>query len=152
MENTISNNGDKANKLVKIYSHITIWSVVYGVTAAHLPFFIHLPWTTCDNCSSKLGCVLLFHLFDGPLTVFNLYVGWYGLKRFALNTKAAYMSLLDFVVAVNLAFFTFESVLILSNLRMNAPAWENIALASIATMLLGGSGLGIYVKQKLIQF
>jgi hypothetical protein len=149
MESTLVKTVDKSAKLVRFYSQITIWSVVYGITAAHLPYLINLPWTTCDNCSSKLACVLLFHLYDGPLTFFNLYVGWYGLKRFSAVTRDRYLSLLNFAVSVNLAFFTFESVLIFTNLRNNSPVWENYALASVAIMLLGGCALGIYVKQKL---
>jgi len=138
-------------KLVFIYSHITIWSVIYGILAAHVPFIINHPWTTCDNCSSKLGCILLFHLFDGPLTLFNLYVAWYGLKRLSQSSLNLYQSLLGSAFIVNLVFFCFECTLIFTNLRSFAPAWENILLASVAVLLLGGSALALYVKQKLIQ-
>jgi hypothetical protein len=138
-------------KLVALYSHITIWSVVYGILAAHMPFIIGIPWTTCDECSSKLGCVLLYHLFDGPLTLFNLYIAWYGLKRLSDNTLNLYLSLLASAFTVNLVFFCFECTLIYFNLKAHAPTWENILLASVACILVGGSGLTLYVKQQLIK-
>jgi D-arabinono-1,4-lactone oxidase len=138
-------------KLVSIYSHITIWSVVYGVLAAHVPFIIGIPWTTCDDCSNKLMCVLLYHLFDGPLTLFNLYVAWFGLKKLTESNMILYLSLLTSAFSVNLVFFCFECTLIYSNLKAFAPAWENVLLVSVALILVGGSGLTLYVKQKLIQ-
>ena len=138
-------------KLVAFYSNITIWSAIYGILIAHAPFIIGFPWTTCDNCSNKLGCVLLVHLFDGSLTLFNLYVAWFGFKRFSPNTQNLYISLLSSIFTVNLVFFCFEVILIYTNLRSFAPAWENIVLASIAIILLGACGLALYVKQKLIQ-
>lgn len=142
---------EKYKKLISIYSWITIVSVIYGVLAAHLPYFINHPWTTCDHCSSKTACVLLFHLFDGPLTLFNLYVAWYGLKRFTPQTHSLYVSILTAAFTVNLVFFGFECNLLFTNLRSFAPAWENYALATITLILGGGSGLTFYVKQKLIQ-
>lgn len=137
--------------LVAVYSHITIWAAIYGIAAAHVPYFIHSPWTVCDNCSTKLGCVLLVHLFDGSLTLFNLYVAWFGLKRFSEKAPNLYISLLDTVISANLVFFCFECILIYNNLRSFAPAWESILLATIAIMLIGACGLAVYVKQKLIQ-
>lgn len=140
-----------ANKeLVAIYSYVTICSVIYGILAAHVPFLIGIPWTTCDHCSSKLGCILLFHLFDGPLAIFNLYVAWFGLKRLSDKSLKLFLSLLSSVFTVNIAFFCFECLLIFSNLRSFTPSWENILLASVAVMLLGGSALALYVKQKLL--
>lgn len=137
--------------LVALYSHITIWSAIYGILVAHVPFLIHLPWTTCNNCSTKIGCVLLVHLFDGSLTLFNLYVAWYGLIRFSQSTIKLYISLLSTIITVNLVFFCFECILIYTNLRSFTPGWENIVLATIAILLIGASGLALYVKQTLIQ-
>jgi hypothetical protein len=137
-------------KLVTIYSHITIWSVVYGILVAHVPFIIGTPWTTCDQCSTKLGCVLLVHLFEAPLALFNLYLAWFGFKRFSQSTQNLYVSLLQSVFTVNLVFFCFECIFIYTNLRAMGPAWENTWLATIAILLLGASGLALYVKQKLI--
>ncbi|HEY8784416.1 MAG TPA: hypothetical protein VIM16_22515 [Mucilaginibacter sp.] len=138
-------------KLVAFYSHVTVWAAIYGILVAHMPNIIGIPWTTCDNCSTKLGCVLLVHLFDGSLTLFNLYVAWFGFKRFSGSTQNLYISLLGSIFAVNLVFFCFEVILIYTNLRSFAPAWENILLATIAVMLIGACGLALYVKQKLIQ-
>jgi len=137
-------------KLVAIYSHITIWSAVYGLLAAHVPSIIGSPWTTCDQCSTRLGCVLLVHLFESPLALFNLYLAWYGLKRFSQSTKSLYISLLNSVFTVNLVFFCFECIFIYINLKAFGPAWENILLATVAILLVGASGLALYVKQKLI--
>jgi len=138
-------------KLVAFYSQITVWSAVYGILAAHVPFFVGFPWTTCDSCSSKLGCVLLVHLFETPLALFNLYVAWFGFKRFSQSTQNLYISLLGSVFTVNLVFFLFEVIQIYDNLKSFAPAWENILLATIALLLVGACGLALYIKQKLIQ-
>jgi len=138
------------NKLVAFYCHITIWSAIYGILAAHVPFIIGKPWTTCDNCSNKPGCILLFHLFEVPLVLFNLYVAWYGLKRFSQSTKNLFISLLGSAFAVNLVFLCFECILIFLNLKSFAPAWENVLMTSVAIILIGGSALALYVKQKLI--
>jgi hypothetical protein len=138
-------------KLVVIYSHITIWAVVYGILIGHVPMFIGHPWSTCDNCSSKTGCLLVLHLFDVSFSLFNLYVAWYGLKRYTADTKSQYISLLGTVISVNLVFFSFECISIILGLKAFAPAWENILVATIALMLMGSIGLALYIKQKLIQ-
>jgi hypothetical protein len=137
--------------LVQLYSHITIWATIYGLLAAHVPAIIGHPWTSCDNCGSKLGCILLIHLFEAPLALFNLYVAWYGLKRYSTTKPSLYISLLGTVLTVNLVFFCFECLFIYTNLRSFAPAWENILLATVALMLIGSCTLAIYVKQKLIE-
>jgi hypothetical protein len=137
-------------KLVSLYSHISIWSVIYGILVAHVPFFIGSPWTTCDQCSTKLGCVLLVHLFEAPFALFNLYLAWFGLKRFSQSNQKLYISLLGSVFTVNLVFFCFECIYIYTNLKAFGPGWENMWLATIAILLLGASGLALYVKQKLI--
>jgi D-arabinono-1,4-lactone oxidase len=93
--------------------------------------------------------VLVFHLYEVPLVSFNGFFAWYGLKRFSVETARRYMSLLNFVVIVNLAFFTFETGLLLDGIRRKAPLWETLALSSVALILVTGSGLGIYVKQRM---
>ncbi len=140
----------KAVRLVRVYAYITIGAVIYGIAAAHVPFLIGHPWTTCENCSSTLWCVLVFHLFEVPPVSYNAYVAWFALKRFSPNTIDSFISQVTFAVAANIVFFAFECILLLINLKQFAPEWENWGLTSIALILLGGSGLGIYVKQKLI--
>lgn len=137
--------------LVQLYSHITIWAVIYGLLVAHVPALIGHPWDTCNNCSTKLGCILLVHLFEAPLTLFNLYVAWYGLKRYTQQKPGLYNSLLGTVLTVNLVFFCFECIFIYTNMRALGPAWETIMLSTIAVMLIGSCTLAVYVKQKLLE-
>lgn len=139
-----------AQKWVKIYSYITIGASLYGIAWAHIPFIIHRPWSTCDQGGSALGCVLTFHLFEVPPVLFNLFIAWYGLKRFSSESVASYRSWLTFATAFNFVFFAFEVDTLLKSLQREAPGWENLALASIALILAGGTALGVYVIQKLI--
>ena len=137
---------------IKFYSYITFAAILYGIVAAHLPPIIGHPWSSCKSCDCNLVCVLVFHLYEVPLLLYNIFFAWYGLKRFSLITIHNYNSLLTFAIVSNLAFFTFESLLLLENVKSAAPAWESIALSSVALILVGGSGLGIFIKQKLISF
>ena len=137
---------------IKFYSYITFAAILYGIAAAHIPAIIGDPWSSCESCGCKFVCVLVFHLYEVPLVTFNIFFAWYGLKRFSVITIHNYNSLLTFAIVSNLAFFTFESILLLENVKSNAPAWESIALSSVALILVGGSGFGIFVKQKLISF
>ena len=137
---------------VRLYSYITIGALIYGIAAAHIPFLIGVPWTSCEVCGSKLACVLVFHFYEVPLVSFNAFFAWYGLKRFTPGTSHNYSSLLTFAVVSNIAFFTFEIGLLLDGLRREAPLWEAIALSYIALILISGAGLGVYVKQKLITY
>jgi len=137
---------------VKLYSYITFAAILYGVAAAHIPAIIGFPWSSCDSCNCKLACVLVFHLYEVPLVAFNTFFAWYGLKKFSIGTIHNYNSLLTFAIVSNLAFFTFESLLLVDNVRNNAPAWESYALSSVALILIGGAGFGLYVKQKIVSF
>jgi len=139
-------------KLVQIYAYIILAGVIYGIAAAHVPFLIGKPWTTCDDCSSKLFCVLTFHLFEVPIVLYDLYLCWYSFKRFSTATLQSYISLLNFAVVINFVFFAFEIILLFDNLNDFAPLWENLALTSVALVLLTGSFLTIYVHQKLVNF
>lgn len=137
---------------IRFYSYITFAAILSGIAAAHIPAIIGDSWSSCENCDCNLACVLVFHFFEVPLVAFNIFFAWYGLKRFSVVTIHNYNSLLTFAIVSNLAFFTFESILLLENVKSNAPAWESIALSSVALILVGGSGFGLYVKQKLISF
>ncbi len=136
---------------VRCYSYITVGAVLYGVAAAHVPFIIGVPWSTCETGGSKLACVLVFHLYEVPLVGFNAFFAWYGLKRFSPQTARSYASLLSFAVLANLAFFTFETGLLLDGLRREAPLWETLTLFSVALILISGAGLGVYIKQKTVK-
>ena len=135
---------------VRIYSWITIGAAIYGIAAAHVPFIIGKPWTTCDGGGSVLGCVLTFHLFEAPIVLFNLFIAWYGLKRFSSETVRSYISLLTFASVFNFVFFAFEVNTLFGSLQRLAPRWETLALVSIALLLLGGAALGVFVVQRLI--
>ena len=137
---------------VKVYSNITFFAVIYGIAAAHVPFILGFPWTSCQIEGCGLCCVLVFHMYEVPLVTYNAYVAWYGLKRLTKETVHKFMSLLTFAVAINIAFFTFETILLQDSIKREAPAWENIALTSIALILVGGAFLGIFVKQKLVEY
>ncbi len=137
---------------VTFYSYITFFAVFYGIAAAHVPFIIGHPWTSCEINGCGLCCVLVFHMYEVPLVLFNAYIAWYGLKKFSKVTITNFMSLINFAVAANFAFFTFETILLQDSIKREAPCWESIALTSVALILCGGSFLGIYVKQKLIEY
>ena len=150
MENELNPKWLKAAAWIKIYSWITVAAVIYGIAAAHVPFLIGHPWTSCDGSSSECWCVITFHIFEVPLVLYNLYVAWYGLKRYSREKAQPYMSLLSFAVSTNLVFFTFEIVLLYINLHSDAAEWENVLLTSVAVILCVGSFLGMYVKQLLV--
>ena len=143
---------EKVEWWVRLYSWITVGGIIYGIAAAHVPPIIGTPWSLCEAGGSKLGCVLAVHLYEMPLALFNAFVAWYGLKKFAMSRVHNYMSLLTFTVVANIAFFTFESQLIIDILRREAPMWEALAVGSVALTLVGGAGFAIFIKQKLITF
>lgn len=94
--------------------------------------------------------MLTFHLYEVPLVCFNAFVAWYGLKRLSRATAPNFASLVSFAVMGNVAFFTFEIVLLKESLCRDAPCWELLALTSIATILVVGAGLGVFIKQLLV--
>jgi len=137
---------------IRLYSYITFGAILYGVAAAHVPAIIGVPWSSCEFCNCKFVCVLVFHLYEVPFVAFNTFFAWYGLKRFSGDTVQNYNSLLTFTIVSNLVFFTFESLLLLDSVKTGAPAWESIGLSSVALILVGGAGFGLYVKQKLVSY
>ena len=138
-----------AFQLVRIYSYITLVGALYGVAWAHVPYIIGKPWSTCEGEGSNLGCVLAYHLFEVPVVLFNLYIAWYGLKRFSAETARSFNSLLTFAAAFNFVFFAFEVNTLLSSLQRHAPEWENLVIASIALLLVCGTALTIYVHWRI---
>lgn len=135
---------------VRIYSYITLGGALYGVAWAHVPFIIGKPWGTCEGRGSDIGCVLAFHLFDVPIVLFNLYIAWYGLRRFSAETARSFNSLLTFAAVFNFVFFAFEINTLLNSLQRHAPEWESLALVSIALLLVCGTALTVYIHQRLI--
>ena len=137
---------------IRLYSYITSAAILYGIAAAHVPAIIGVPWSSCEFCNCKLVCVLVFHLYEVPLVAFNTFFAWYGFKRFSAVSIHNYNSLLTFAIVSNLSFFTFETLLLFESVKSDAPAWESIGLSSVALILVGGAGLGLYVKQKLVSY
>ncbi len=152
MTNDLKLNWPKIEWWVRLYSYITIGGVIYGLGAAHLPFIMGISWSACEAGGSKLACVLALHLYEAPLTLFNAFIAWHGLRRFSPETIQNFMSLLTFAVMGNVVFFTFECQLVVDILRRAVPQWEPLVTSSIALMLIAGAGLGVYVKQKLVAF
>lgn len=134
---------------VRVFSYITLVAVLVGIGAAHVPWMIGNPWSTCSVAGSHLGCVLTFHLFEVPLVTVNILIIWYGLRRFSPTTLRRYAALLTMTVAANLAFFTLETNLLFDSLRRDAPLWESIGLGVIGLLLVSGSALGGYIRLKL---
>lgn len=140
---------EKVTSLVRLYSWVTALAVLYGLCAAHVPFIIGIPWTSCTVCGSTLGCVLTFHLLEVPLVSFQAFIAWYGLKRFSSSNIAVFDSLISVAIAANLAFSVFETGLLLDGLRREQALWETVLLVSVALTLLGGAAFGTYVKVRL---
>lgn len=136
--------------LVRIFSWVILGGAVVGLAAAHLPWIIGNPWSTCRVAGNQLGCALLFHLYEVPLVVMNLLVVWYGLKRFSDARVFQFMALVAFMVVANAAFLTFEASLLMDSLHRGAPNWENYALALVMIILITGCIFGIYVIMRLI--
>lgn len=147
-----NSSGEHFVRLVRVYSWITAVAVLYGILAAHVPFVIGMPWSSCTVCGSALGCVLSFHLLEVPLVSYQAFLAWYGLRRFTIDRSAQYESLISTAIAANLVFVVFETGLMLDGLRRDQPTWETVGLASIALMLMGGSFFGVYVKYRLAAF
>lgn len=139
-----------AAKLVKIFSWVILGGAVVGLGAAHIPWIIGEPWSTCRVGGSQLGCALLFHLYEVPLVLMNLFIVWYGLKRFSSENAAQFAALVGFMVVANAAFLTFEASLLMDSLRRGAPTWENYSLALVMVILITGCVFGIYVVHRLI--
>ncbi len=136
--------------LVRVFSYVILGGAVVGLAAAHLPWVVGQPWSTCRVSGSQLGCILLFHLYEVPLVLMNVLVVWYGLKRFSARTVFQFAALVSFMVVANAAFLTYEATLLSDSLRRGAPNWENWALALIMVILISGCLFGIYIVHKLI--
>ena len=140
----------RTRTLVRVFSWVILGGAVVGLGAAHIPWVIGEPWSTCRVAGSQLGCALLFHLYEAPLVAMNLFVVWYGLSRFTGLNAPRFAALVTFMVVANAAFVTFEASLLMDSLRRGAPNWENYALALVMVILITGCVFGIYVVHRLI--
>lgn len=140
---------EKLTTLVRVYSWVTVVAVLYGICAAHVPFLIGVPWSSCTVCGSTLGCALVFHLFEVPIVSFHAFLAWYGLKRYSTATLPSFDAMITVAIAANLAFSVFEIGLLLDGLRRDNPLWETVLLVSVTLTLLGGAAFATYVKVRL---
>ncbi len=135
---------------VKVYSYVTLVAALYGIGYAHIPPITGHAWSLCTGPNAT-WCKLAIHLFEVPIVLYNLFLAWYGLRRFSKKTVRQFMSLLDFAVAFNMVFFLFETNLLMQGLSRLFPFWELFAFASIAVILLGGTVFTIVLKQMLLK-
>lgn len=140
---------ERAHWWVRLFSYITAGAVTVGIGAAHVPWLIGNPWSTCSVAGSHLGCVLAFHLYEVPMVAVNILIIWYGLRRFSRLSMRRYAALLTMTVAANLAFFTLETGLLFDSIRRDAPLWESLGLGLIALLLVCGAGLGGFIRLRL---
>jgi len=140
----------KLERLARIYAYLSFGGVTLGILAAHFPYFVGLPWTSCKETTNPLTCTLVFHLYEVPIVLLLAYSGWYAFKRFTRATIEQFKTLVLLGVICNIAFFTFESALILDSLHRNAAEWESLLICGVAMILVGGAAFGIYVHQRLI--
>lgn len=124
---------------VRVYSWITVAATTYGLVIAHA---VH--WTNCASVTA----VLTVHLFEAPLTLYALWVAYFGIARWTAETRVSYHALLGFANVTNLAFFLFEIQLVLGGLARGVPDLHTALTLSIAAILLAavGMGLALYVR------
>jgi hypothetical protein len=135
---------------VRFYSYVTIVAALYGIGYAHVPPLLGHAWSLFTG-SNTLWPKLTVHLFEVPMAVFNLFIAWYGLRKFSRRTVGGFASLLNFAATFNMVFFLFETNLLLEALERQFPFWESFAFASIAVILLGGTIFTIVLKQMLVK-
>ena len=137
---------------IHFYGYVVLAAAIYGITVAHLPVILGHQWSVClFDGQIYWPCVLTIHLYDASLTIITILFAWYSLKRATVDKIQIYRSFLFFIIALELAFFTFECVELLWNFRHGAAAWENYIIASIALVLLGGALIAIYVNTKILE-
>ena len=136
---------------IRFYGYVVLAAAIYGIIAAHVPVILGHQWSVCliDGAVS-IPCVLTIHLYDASLTFTTLFFSWYSLKKASVAKLTQYRTFLLSIIALELAFFTFESEELLWNFHNHAHLWENILISSIAIILLGGALLGMYVNHKVI--
>ncbi len=127
---------------IRLFSWSVLAATVYGLAVAHVPALIGLEWSS----SRGLATVLVVHLFEAPIALFNLTVAWFGLRRLTRANARVYDVLLSSLITINAVFFVFESLLVLDKLATGAPAWEAWFTASIVVILLGSLAMGIPLR------
>lgn len=132
----------------KILSMLTLGVVFLGLAAAHVPFLIGNPWSSC-KIEQELGCVLTFHLYEVPIVLFQVFFGWFGLSKLTRDTIGTFRILLGGSALLNGVFALFEAVLLKETLKQNGPSWEIWTLAGLLTVLWSGVFIDLYVLNRL---
>ncbi|MFN0058687.1 MAG: hypothetical protein ACKVX7_09560 [Planctomycetota bacterium] len=124
---------------VRVYSWITVAATTYGLFVAHA-----IQWTNCASATA----VFAVHLFEAPLTLYALWVAYFGIVRWAADTRTSYHAFLGFANVTNLVFFLFEIQLVLGGLARGVPDLHTALTLSIAAILLAAVGMGLvlYVR------
>ena len=140
-----STNGQPVSRLhgwIRLYSFLTLASVLYGVGVAHLFGVIGPGFTTSPNTAS----VLVVHLFEVPIVAYVTFVAIFALRRLRPETMPTYYALLGFANVANLVFFAFEIQLLFASAVRGAPALELGALTSITVILLTAVAMGLAIQ------
>jgi hypothetical protein len=137
-----------ASRAVTVYSYLMLGAVAFGILAAHVPFLVGNPWTTCDPYKDPTGCVITFHFWEVPITLYLTFFAFYGLRGLRDHLRQ-YSSIFDFTLATLTSFLLFEVLLILDSFKIGSPTWEIVALFCVATLLLLGVVIGLYTRLKL---
>jgi len=77
-----------AERAITLYSWLIVASSVYGMLAAHVPFLIGHPWTTCDPYLDPVGCVWTFHFWEVPIVLYLLGFAWYERSKRAAERES----------------------------------------------------------------
>jgi D-arabinono-1,4-lactone oxidase len=134
--------------MARLLCWLTLGVSAFGLGAAHVPFLVGQPWSTCAG-ENELGCVLAFHLWEAPIVVYQAFFAWYGLRRLAPATLPTFRVLLGGAVLLNAVFGLFETTLLVEHTRAGGPAWEGWLLATLVLAMVSGVGLGIYTATRL---
>lgn len=135
-------------RLARWFSLVAVAVVLYGLAAAHVPFLIGTPWTTC-KMDQELPCVLAFHLYEVPIVLFQAGFAWYGLARLTRATVGTYRVLLSGSTLLNAVFGLFETTLLLDTIKAGGPTWEALALTSLVVFFQVGVFFGLFLLNKL---
>ncbi|CAN5372057.1 hypothetical protein BH09BAC3_BH09BAC3_12810 [soil metagenome] len=139
-----------AGKAVKLYSYSVILFCIGAVTYIHIPPAFGHQWSTYRIFGDEwVYGSLIIHFFEIPLVLFNVYVSYYGLKKFPTGKKENYVSLLNNAFSTNLVFFTIECVQFFFSFPNSSKTWEKISYLVIVVLMLAAIAFLVYVKQLL---
>src|SRR5689334_13654698 len=74
---------EKLSRQVQGFSWLLVAGVLWGLFVAHIFVIVGRPYSTCDAA----GCVVTFHLLQVPLVAYDVFLAYYGLRRFSRSTE-----------------------------------------------------------------